>query len=314
MHIHTPLLRSDWLSQESGRDVWLKLDCLQPIGSFKLRGVGHACKEYARRGARGFVSSSGGNAGLAAAYAGGKLGLPVTVVVPETTTRRAIGLIERHGAAVRVVGENWNAAHQHALSLAGDERPLIHPYDDPLLWDGHASMMDEVAEDWDGPAPDAVLVAVGGGGLLCGVYRGLERNGWLGSRVYAVETEGAASMRAALDANEVTSIPAIHSVATSLGALRVADEAFRLAQAHRAGSLIVSDAQAVRACSRFLDEHRLLVEPACGASLAPLLSGDEALRQARRILVVVCGGATVTAARLRHLEGETQTGDDQARS
>lgn len=86
LHIETPLVASRPLSLASGLDIWLKLDALQPSGSFKLRGIGAACEAYAKQGKRRFVSSSGGNAGIAVAVAGRILGLPVTVVVPETTT------------------------------------------------------------------------------------------------------------------------------------------------------------------------------------------------------------------------------------
>ena len=104
LHIDTPLVESRALSASSGRAVWLKLDALQPSGSFKLRGVGFACETHHARGARRFVSSSGGNAGLAVAYAGRQLGVPVTVVVPETTTERARELLRLEGAEVVVVG------------------------------------------------------------------------------------------------------------------------------------------------------------------------------------------------------------------
>src|SRR5690606_9213034 len=89
LHLHTPLLESLPLGEACGRRVRLKMDALQPSGSFKMRGVGHACEWHARQGARGFISSSGGNAGLAVAGAGRRLGLPVVVAVPETTTARA---------------------------------------------------------------------------------------------------------------------------------------------------------------------------------------------------------------------------------
>ena len=98
LHIATPLIESRALSQRFGCDVWLKMDALQPSGSFKLRGVGLACETHAQRGAKRFVSSSGGNAGIAVDYAGRQLGLPVVVVVPQTTSARARELIQQQGA------------------------------------------------------------------------------------------------------------------------------------------------------------------------------------------------------------------------
>ncbi len=309
MHIKTPLIRSSFFSRMADSDVWLKMESLQPVGSFKIRGVGHACSHYASRGAKGFVSSSGGNAGLAVAYAGRELGLPVTVVVPESTTARAIELIQREGAEVRVHGENWNDAHKLAMSLASDEQPLIHPYDDPLLWEGHAGLIDELAVQWQGPAPDGILVSVGGGGLLCGVIRGLERNDWTSTRVIAVETQGAASLNAACEAGELVTIDGIHSIATSLGARQVAAQAFAYVQQYRIQSVTVTDAAALDGCSALLDEHRILVEPACGAALAPILLQASELKPLRSILVIVCGGAGVNFSQFRHWKDQIQASD-----
>lgn len=299
LHIVTPLLESLSFGERSARSVWLKMDAMQPSGSFKMRGVGHACEWHARQGARGFVSSSGGNAGLAVACAGRALGLPVTVVVPQTTTPRARALIAQQGAEVVVHGSQWNEAHAMALTLAGPDRVLVHPFDDPLLWQGHASLVDEVAAA--GLRPDAVVLSVGGGGLLCGVVEGLQRQGWGDVPVLAVETAGADSLARAWQAGRPLSLEAITSIATSLGARQVCDAAYRVRERHPVHSVVVSDAQAVEACLRLADEHRVIVEPACGAALAALSvpAGQEALAAAQRVLVVVCGGVGASHEQLR---------------
>ena len=171
LHIATPLLESRALSLAAGRSVWLKLDALQPTGSFKIRGVGAACEAYVQRGATRFISSSGGNAGIAVAYAGRLLQVPVTVVVPETASARAKALIEQEQAQLIVHGASWQEANALALALAmvGPGDAFVHPFDDPLLWLGHSSLIDEVAQA--GVKPDAVVLAVGGGGLLSGVAK-----------------------------------------------------------------------------------------------------------------------------------------------
>ncbi|MDA3913308.1 pyridoxal-phosphate dependent enzyme [Oleiagrimonas sp.] len=178
--------------------MWLKLDALQPPGSFKMRGVGHACETYRARGARRFVSSSGGNAGLAVAYAGRVLSVSVTVVVPKTTTERAVELLRQKNAEVIVHGASWQEANELAQSLVGASDTFIHPFDGPLLWQVHATMIDEVARS--GLKPDAIVLSVGGGGLLCGVMEGLHRHGWGQVPVLAVETQGAASFNSAVKA------------------------------------------------------------------------------------------------------------------
>lgn len=287
LHIQTPLIESRPLSLTAGSAVWLKLEALQPCGSFKLRGVGHACEVHHARGARHLVSSSGGNAGLAVAYAGRQLGMAVTVVVPETTSERARELLRLEEAKLVVHGSSWQEANAHAQTLLGPGDAFIHPFDDPLLWAGHASMVDEVAAA--GLKPDAVVLSVGGGGLLSGVVQGLQRNGWHDVPVLAVETEGAASLHAAMAAGHTVQLPCLSSVATSLGAKRVAEQALACTREHPVHSHLVSDREALLACERLLHDHRLLVEPACGAALA-LLERPEVLAGYRRVLVIVCGG------------------------
>lgn len=296
LHIQTPLIESRPLSLTAGSAVWLKLEALQPCGSFKLRGVGHACEVHHARGARHLVSSSGGNAGLAVAYAGRQLGMAVTVVVPETTSERARELLRLEEAKLVVHGSSWQEANAHAQTLLGPGDAFIHPFDDPLLWAGHASMVDEVAAA--GLKPDAVVLSVGGGGLLSGVVQGLQRNGWHDVPVLAVETEGAASLHTAMAAGHTVELPCLSSVATSLGAKRVAEQALACTREHPVHSHLVSDREALLACERLLHDHRLLVEPACGAALA-LLERPEVLAGYRWVLVIVCGGATATLGQIR---------------
>jgi L-serine/L-threonine ammonia-lyase len=296
LHIETPLIESGAMSA-AGQSIWLKMDALQPPGSFKIRGIGFACEEYARRGARRFISSSGGNAGIAAAYAGRRLAIPVTVVVPETTTERAMELIRREHAEVIVHGASFQEANAMAQSMLTPADAFIHPFDDPLLWEGHATMIDEVARA--GVKPDAVVLSVGGGGLLCGVVNGLHRNGWHDVPVIAVETEGADSLAQSIAAGERIELPRISSIATSLGARKVSEQAFEWTRRHPVRSVVVPDSAAVAACIRFMDDHRVVVEPACGASLAVAYDAASDLGGFSNVLVIVCGGVTATVAQLQ---------------
>ena len=293
LHHRTPLWESRPLSAWLGARVWLKLEALQPTGSFKIRGVGRACQSALSEGARALVASSGGNAGHAVAYAGRRLGLPVTVVVPETTSGLMLERLRGEGAAVIRQGAAWDDSHGVALDLARrQEAAYIHPFDDARLWEGHASLVGEVREA--GVKPDLVVLAVGGGGLLCGVLEGMHRAGWTDVPVCAVETEGADSFSRSVEAGRLVTLPAIASLATSLGARRVASRALAWTGSHRILPRVVPDRAAVAAVLRFADDHRLLVEPACGAALAGVYERAEPLRGAENVLVVVCGGAGVT--------------------
>ena len=286
------------METEAGMPVWLKVESAQPSASFKLRGIGLAAERAVAAGATQLVSSSGGNAGYAVAWAGRKLNVPVTVVVPTRTGARMRQLIMAQGAQVQVAGDVWDEAHAVAIALAEKTGgALIHPFDHPDIWEGNASLVAEVAAA--GLVPKQVVVSVGGGGLFCGVLQGMHTAGWADVPVLAVETEGAASFAAAFKAGEPVVLKEMTSLALTLGAMRVCDRALELAKRHPVQSVVVSDAAAVRACDRFLDDHRLLVEPSCGAALSvvydkrpELLAGDGP------VLVIACGGAAVTRSQL----------------
>lgn len=305
--VTTPLWRSNPLSAIVGAPVYLKMEALQPCGSFKLRGLGRLCETRVREGARKLVCASGGNAGLAVAHAGRRLGAAVQVVVPRSTNARARELLAAEGAEVVVHGDDWQAAHEFALAGLPADARYVHPFDDPEIWAGHAEIIVEAARQ--GERPGTVVVAVGGGGLLCGVMQGLHAVGWTDALVLAVETEGAASFKAAVAAGRPVAIPAITSLATTLGAREVAAAAVQWSRVHAIRPWTVSDRAAVRACLRFADDHRVLVEPACGAALSVMYEGEPPIDRRRPVLVIVCGGAGVDLALLR--AWARQTGADE---
>ena len=297
LHINTPLIESLILGEGLNARIWLKMDTLQPSGSFKIRGIGHAMMRYVNEGATEFVAASGGNAGLATAYAGRRLNKPVTVVVPTTTRPIAKELIEKEGAKVIVSGDNFHASHDFAIKLCNDKKRYIHPFDDPLIWDGHASIVDEIVID--GIEPDMIIVSVGGGGLLLGIEKGLKRHNLRKTTILAVETEGADSFNRSILANELIELDKITSIATSLGAKKVSKALYELKDSKNLTSQVVSDKSAVKAVERFLHDHRQLVEPACGASLAPIYEKSHELNQYKEIVVIVCGGVGFTLKDLK---------------
>lgn len=293
LYVTTPLCESLPLSAILGAPVLLKMEALQPVGSFKARGIGVACQMSYDAGARRLVCASGGNAGLAAAYAGRQLGVPTTIVVPQTTSTWAQDVIRHQGAEVIVHGSVWDEAHAFATALADrDNAAYIHPFDDPRVWQGHSTMIHEIAAA--GVKPGGVIVAVGGGGLLSGVVQGLHEVGWADVPVVAVETEGAASFAAAVQAGRLVTLERITSLATTLAAKTVTPQALAWTKRHSITPYIVSDRQAVEACHRFVDDHRILVEPACGAALSAVYGRAASLAGLSPVVVIVCGGAGVS--------------------
>jgi len=295
-HINTPLLLSDTLTEHLGVPVYLKMDALQPSGSFKIRGIGLACKREIERGKLQLLSSSGGNAGAAVAYSGKQLGVKVTVVVPDTTLPFMRQIIASYGAQVIVHGKVWLDAHQYAMTLMNENTAYIHPFDNPDIWEGHATLVQEIHESmlFSSKKPGMFLCSVGGGGLLVGICEGLHAVGWRDVPIMAVETEGAASFNAAVKAGKLVTLDKITSIAKTLGASQVTPAALEWNAKHDIKSIIVTDKDTVRAVSKFLDDHRILVEPSCAASLVPVYNKHPALLGASSVIVEVCGGNMVS--------------------
>jgi L-serine/L-threonine ammonia-lyase len=297
LHNKTPVLYSHALSAKLCKKIYFKMDCHQPSGSFKIRGVGKRCQEAAKEGSNHFVIASGGNAGLATAYAGWKLGVKTTVVVPSTTSLAMCNKISHLDAQVKVFGDVWDDTNIYAQSLVKKENATyIHPFDHPSIWQGNASVIDECVLQID--QPDTVLVSVGGGGYFCGIMEGLERNSWNKTKVITAETHGAASLKKAIEAKELITLDKIESIASSLGAKRVAQRAFDWALEKEVRAYSVSDNEAIAACQAFLEETGSLVEPACGAALAAVYQNLDVIQDSDSVLVMVCGGSGLSLDKL----------------
>ncbi|CAN8095587.1 unnamed protein product [Discula destructiva] len=338
--IETPCIYSAPLSREAGCNIYLKLDNLQPSGSFKSRGVGNlmfravaaasfssssCASPPSQPGTIHFYTSSGGNAGLACIVAANTLQRPATVVVPLSTLPHMVSKLRELGADVVQVGENWAAADAHLRTVVIPEFERAHPdaravyvppFDHRDIWDGAETLVQELerqmAESFASKV-DGIVCSVGGGGLLCGIMQGVQKlkeKGYGKPMVLAVETHGGDSLNASVLAGELVTLPRITTIATSLGATRVAEEAY--AWTLRAGddlvSTVVTDRESVVAMERFLNDARILVESACSASIATVYNGDlrshlgkelsKADWAAKNIVVIVCGGSNISLGML----------------
>jgi L-serine/L-threonine ammonia-lyase len=311
-----------WSLTNTRSNIYIKLDNLQPSGSFKLRGIGNLVFKAAaaKSGAETrFYCSSGGNAGLACATAAAALNMPAIIVVPTTTKTLMIAKLKLLGAEVHQIGANWAEADQFLRKtlLAKDpDGVYVPPFDHPWVWDGASSIIDELVEQMPGVTIDAIVCSVGGGGLLNGIMQGIERTKWPGGnvpKVMAVETKGAESLNASILAGEHITLPAITSIASSLGAPKVSDKTWDYCKSPNLVSIVISDAEAAISCVRFADDCRFLVEPACGATIAAAYYGHlrtwfgkgltDAEWKEKNIVLEVCGGSAVT---LGILEGYRQ--------
>ncbi|XP_042297440.1 serine dehydratase-like [Sceloporus undulatus] len=311
-HVVTPVLESVALSQAAGTKVYMKMENVQPTGSFKIRGIGYFCQQVAKKGCQRFACSSGGNAGLAAAFAARKLGIPITVIVPKTTGEVIVKRLEEQGAEVEVFGQVWDEANLRAVELSKQAGCIfVHPFDHPLIWKGHNSIVKELRDSLDAK-PGAIVLSVGGGGLLAGVVSGLQEVGWPDVPIIAVETRGADSFHAAITAGRLVTLPAITSVAKCLGAKTVAQRALDCARECQIVSHVLEDVEAVKAIEQFLDDERMFVEAACGASVAFLYSGylqklqkeGRLSRQLDSVVLIVCGGNAIQMEELQAMKNQ----------
>jgi len=287
-HLHrTPLCSSRSLSQMSGHEVSLKCENLQKTGSFKPRGainrIATLDPEVAQRGV---ITISAGNHAQGVAYAAARLGVDAVVVMPETAVASKVAATRAYGAECVLHGDVHAAfAKMHELQ---QERglTLVHPFDDPMLIAGHGTAGLEIAEDGEW---DAVIVGIGGGGLISGVATAL---GALApdTRVFGVEPEGAATMSAALEAGESVRLEHLDTIADGLAPPFAGTLNLKIVQRSVEQVITVSDAQIRAAMALLLERCKLLVEPAGAAALAALLAGLVPLPPGSRVTVVLSGG------------------------
>ncbi|KAB5531190.1 tryptophan synthase beta subunit-like PLP-dependent enzyme [Coniochaeta sp. 2T2.1] len=324
--VETPTIRSAPLSRAAGCNIYLKLDNLQPSGSFKSRGIGNymfraissPSTTTSTNGSTDtslpihFYCPSGGNAGLAAATSAIALSAKATIVVPNTCSPFMISKLKDLGADVVQTGANFAEADAYLrtelLGKKGERGVYVPPFDHPDIWTGASSIVEELSRQMEGVEVDGIVCNVGGGGLLCGIMEGLEvrKKSKLGkAKVLAIETQGAESLYASVQAGELVTLPKITSIATSLGAPRVAEQCYEWTR-RKEGQLIcetVTDGQAVMGVVNFLNDARIFVEVACGATIAPAYNGG--LRQSlgkglsdaewkeKNIVLIVCGGSNI---------------------
>jgi threonine dehydratase len=292
-HVHrTPLVPSRTLSDELGVRVSLKLEMLQKTGSFKPRGVFNqiASLEDTTGGVVGF---SGGNFAQAVAFAGRELGVQVRMFMPETTPVNYLEGTRGYGADVHLMPD-ITACVAGVRESVESGWVAVHPYDNPAMMAGNGTLGLEIAED----APDVtdVVVSIGGGGFMTGVATALM--GMLPDvRIWGVETDGAHTMRLALDAGAPVAM-APSSLARTLGAPIVAADALAAAQSYLEDVVVVSDRDAFVALEFILERAKVLTELAASCTLAAAREIKASFGD--HLVLILCGG-NVSAADLCEL-------------
>jgi len=295
--IRSPLVR---LSAPNGPGaIHLKLESLQPIGSFKIRGALNAIRLAPRESlARGVYTASAGNMAQGVAWTARELGIPCAVVVPDHAPETKLRAVERLGARVVKVPfeEWWRVMVEHRY--AGLEGHFVHPVSDPAVIAGNGTIGLEIVEDL--PGVEAILIPYGGGGLSTGIATAV-RAVRPGVRIFACEVETAAPLAASLAAGAPRTIGYTPSFVDGIGGRSVLEEMWPLARRLLDGSLVVSLRQVADAVRLLAEHNRVIAEGAGAVPVAAALTGRAGAGQ---IACVVSGGNLDSAALVKILVGE----------
>ncbi|EAQ85968.1 hypothetical protein CHGG_07221 [Chaetomium globosum CBS 148.51] len=311
--VETPLIFSPPVSRAAGCNIFLKLENTQPSGSFKSRGIGNmmltASSTTLPDEQLHFYCSSGGNAGLACATTAITLNRPATIVVPTSTSEFMVTKLRELGVEVIQTGASWARGRRLPARVPPHPRrtACARVYVPPLRPPGHLGRRRHPRRrDRPGLLALSAAASSGRGGLDAVRLGG--GGGGRTTRVLAMETVGAESLYASVQAGEMVTLPGITSIATSLGARRVSEKTWEWFQKVGPEGMVcstVTDKEAALACVRFLDDARILIEVACGATIATAYNG-ELRRQlgkgltdeewaSRNVVLVVCGGSHTSA-------------------
>ena len=272
-------------------ELFFALEFMQHTGSFKARGALNfllAHREHGELPDAGVTLASGGNAGLACAWAARGLGVPATVFLPETAPQVKVDRLRSYGADVRLVGTEYAEAAAACETFAADTgASQSHAYDHPLIAAGAGTLVEEIRSQV--PLVDTVVVSVGGGGLFAGVAAAAQHHG---VRVVAVEPERCRALNAALEAGRVVDVDVDSVAADALGARRATPMALAAAGHRNMRSVLVADEDVVAARRGLWVRYRLAVENAAATAVAAV-GGEGAAyvpSAGERVVVVLCGG------------------------
>ncbi|TDL25047.1 tryptophan synthase beta subunit-like PLP-dependent enzyme [Rickenella mellea] len=333
--LETPLIKSNQISALLGCKVYLKLENLQPSQSFKYRGISHFAQHCRRKYGPQvhLIIASGGNAGLAAACASNTLGLRCTVYIPEGVSQGLIESLRKEAAEVIIIGKYYQESLRRAEEAVSDDvnSVMVPAYDDQIVWNGHASMVEEISRQL-GSKPSAIFCSIGGGGLIGGVMLGCKEVGWDDVPIVGLETHGSACFYHSISFNAgkwldgaaappeislsfdqtynvtIAHVKEITSKASSLGATVPAPGVVKMAL-NRQGLVInvkVPDEMSMQASDLFANDHKFIVELACATTLVPayntsLFSKIQTVAEdrfhptaKRPVVFIVCGGSKIS--------------------
>ncbi|CAL1543541.1 unnamed protein product [Lymnaea stagnalis] len=295
----TPCERSDTLSEVLGLHLFFKKDFIQPTGSFKVRGAFNALAQLSEdQRERGVIAASAGNHALALAYAGTKLNIPVTVVMPANATLMKIQKCRELNARVELCGQDFGEAKRYAMQV-GKARGLLYVngYDHPDILAGQGTMGCEIFEQL--PHIDAIVVPVGGGGLIAGVSAALKHLK-PDVEIYGVESEKSTGFKSAMEAGRPVMTKVSKSLAEGLSVPEAGVNALVTAMPLITELVTVKEDSIVTAMMQLLEKEKIVVEGAGAAGLAAIIEGKFPQLKGKTVVVILCG-ANIDMSVMRHV-------------
>jgi threonine dehydratase len=288
----TPLLRADHCAEPAtDADLWLKLECLQPTGSFKARGAANKLLTTPREMlAKGIVTASGGNHGLAVARAARLAGVPATIFAPKTVSAEKVEKIRRWGAETRIVGALWDEANREAIAFAElTGRVYFHPFADSAVMAGQGTMGLEILEQL--PDVETILVAIGGGGLIAGLATAVKAKR-PGARIIGIEPVGSPTLQISLAAGRVVSLPQVTTRVATMACGRTDEANFEIIRRTVDDIVLITDEDMLDAARWLWFEFGIAADLSGAAAVAALRSGRMRPRPSERVCGLVCGAGS----------------------
>jgi len=284
----SPCASSETLSRLTGTKLYLKFENLQLTGSFKERGASNKLLSLtAEERARGVITASAGNHGQAVAYHASRLGIRATVVMPEASPLVKAQSTRDFGAEVVLHGASFDDATEHAMQLCAEKNLVyVHAFDDPLIMAGQGTIGLELLEQ--NPYLDAVIVPIGGGGLIGGIACAIkETNPKI--KVYGVQTAAFPSMKRALEVGAPVALPPARTIADGIAVKRAGKHTLEAVQRYVDDIVLVSERSISEAILALLEREKTVAEGAGAVGLAALMS-EQLKLEGKRVAIVLSGG------------------------
>ena len=307
----TPLERAKNLSKKLQNDIWLKREDLQPVFSFKLRGAFNRMSQLTKKDlSKGVIASSAGNHAQGVALSASYLNCRAVIVMPLTTPITKVRAVESHKAEVILFGETYDECYEKALEISKAENlTFIHPFDDPEVIAGQGTIGLEILRQSHRP-PDAIYIAVGGGGLIAGVSAYVKAI-WPDTKIIGVEPEDACAMTLSLKANKPVELESVGLFADGVAVRKVGEKTFSICKKYVDQMVTVNTDEICAAIKDVFEDTRSILEPAGALAIAGLKKDIFNNKLKNKNLIAIACGANMNFERLRFVAERAELGEER---